>query len=122
MVLPVMRSVSRDEASLHPEANVLLVPLSDCDWRRVSHLFESPLARRFCLPFHDSREVLDAILWVLVNKRKWRELPRSYPPWYACFATWLQWRAAGIMSSAFIILDIEHVVAEPAPRRRRGTF
>ncbi|MGU7785078.1 transposase [Burkholderia sp. PU8-34] len=88
----------------------LKLPLSDYDWHRVSHLFENHSLRWFGRRHYSAREMLNAILWVILHNERWSRLPRPYGRWLLCYATWLRWRRHGIMSAIVIIYDLEEIV------------
>ena len=77
------------------------IPLSDEDWSRVAHLFSSDDTRRFGRPRRPAREVLNAVLWVLVNQERWHRLPPRWPPSQTCYIKWLQWKRSGLMDEVF---------------------
>jgi transposase len=84
------------------------VPLSDDDWSRIAHLFTEDAVPRFGRPRRSAREVLDAVLWVVVNGEKWHRLPRTFPPAQTCYIKYLRWRKYGIMDEVFRELGIPH--------------
>jgi hypothetical protein len=49
---------------------VISIPLSDEDWSLVSHLFIEDKVLRFGRAKRPAHEVLDAVLWVIVNGEK----------------------------------------------------
>jgi hypothetical protein len=61
-------------------ADMISIPLSDDDWSRVSYLFVEDEVPRFGRPRRNAREVLDAVLWVIVNGEKWHRLPPMLSP------------------------------------------
>ncbi len=83
-----------------------LLPLSDEAWQRVSHLFPYDPKPRFGRPSRNPREILDAILWVVLQDEKWHRLPTHFPPPQTCYIKWLQWRRAGLMAEVFGVLEI----------------
>ena len=42
-------------------------------------------------PWHDTRAVLNGVLWVLGTGAQWRELPEKYPPYQTCHRRFQQW-------------------------------
>jgi transposase len=88
---------------------MLQVPLSDESWQAVCHLFEHPEAGRG-RPRRHPRQVLDAILWVLLNREKWHRLPANFPPTQTCYARWLQWNRDGTMNRVLTELDPERTL------------
>ncbi|MFM0124858.1 transposase [Paraburkholderia sp. RL18-101-BIB-B] len=88
-------------------AKVIDVPISDETWQRVRYLLPEDSKRRFGRPPRDPREVLNAILWVVIHKEKWHRLPSDYPPAQTCYTKWLQWRRDGLMSRILDELEID---------------
>jgi transposase len=81
--------------------------LSDAQWKSVSHLFPCGTEQRFGRPRRHPRDVLEAILWVTLNREKWHHLPAQYPPIQTCYIKSLQWRRYGQLAEALAILDDE---------------
>jgi transposase len=46
-------------------------------------------------PWHDTRAVLNGVLWVLGTGAQWRELPEKYPPFQTCHRRFQQWVRSG---------------------------
>jgi transposase len=46
-------------------------------------------------PWHDTRAVLNGVLWVLGTGAQWRELPEKYPPFQTCHRRFQQWIRSG---------------------------
>ena len=88
---------------------MLQVPLSDEKWHTVCHLFEPVTAGRG-RPRRHPRQVLDAILWVVLNREKWHRLPTTFPPTQTCYAKWLEWNRDGTMASVLTSLDPDRSV------------
>ncbi|MGH8778199.1 transposase [Paraburkholderia sp.] len=81
------------------------VPLTDEAWLHVRHLFEEPAGTAGVgRPRRQSRDVLNGILWVLLNGEKWHHLPATYPPSQTCYARWLQWKRSGVMDVVLVEL------------------
>lgn len=46
-------------------------------------------------PWHDTRAVLNGVLWVLGTGAQWRELPEKYAPYQTCHRRFQQWVRSG---------------------------
>jgi transposase len=88
---------------------MLQVPLSDESWQTVCHLFERAASGRG-RPRRHPRPVLDAILWILLNREKWHRLPASFPPTQTCYAKWLEWNRDGTMTRVLTELDPDRTI------------
>jgi transposase len=82
------------------EHSLIPVPLSDDDWQRVSHLFIEDSAPRFGQARRPAREVLNGVLWILMNQSSWRSLPATFPPHQTCYMKYLRWKRAGVLDKA----------------------
>src|SRR5664280_3075964 len=51
-------------------------------------------------PWHDTRAVLNGVLWVLGTGAQWRELPEKYPPFQTCHRRFQQWVRSGKLEHA----------------------
>lgn len=68
--------------------------LSDLQWELIKELIPVSNTGR---PRHlDMRDVLNAILYVVVGGIKWRMLPREYPHWQSVYYYFRRWRQQGI--------------------------
>ena len=69
--------------------------LSDAEWSCLEpHL---PASKSYGRPrLHSTREVLDAILYVLKSGCAWRLLPHDFPPWRTVYHYFRSWRLSGI--------------------------
>ena len=55
-------------------------------------------------PWHDTRAVLNGVLWVLGTGAQWRELPDKYPPFQTCHRRFQQWIRSGKLEEALRLL------------------
>ena len=55
-------------------------------------------------PWHDTRAVLNGVLWVLGSGAQWRELPEKYPPFQTCHRRFQQWIRSGKLEAALKLL------------------
>ena len=55
-------------------------------------------------PWHDTRAVLNGVLWVLGTGAQWRELPEKYPPFQTCHRRFQQWVRSGKLEQALGVL------------------
>lgn len=76
---------------------LLNCPVSDEQWRLVSHLLQPQGCRGWGRTARDPRVILDAILWVTVNNERCHRLPAEFGPQQTAYIKWLQWRRRGPM-------------------------
>lgn len=71
--------------------------LTDEQWELVRpHI---PLSNaRTGRPPRDPREMLDAILWILVTGAPWRDLPAAFGPWETAYYYFTHWQHKGIFA------------------------
>src|SRR5580693_8741784 len=55
-------------------------------------------------PWHDTRAVLNGVLWVLGTGAQWRELAEKYPPFQTCHRRFQQWVRSGKLAEALKLL------------------
>lgn len=55
-------------------------------------------------PWHETRAVLNGVLWVLGTGAQWRELPEKYPPYQTCHRRFQQWIRSGKLEEALKVL------------------
>lgn len=83
--------------------------LTDKQWQSIEQYISSN-AEKFSKrgrPSLDKREVLNAILWVLVNGAKWKQIPDGFPLYQTCRNYFYDWLKAGIIEKVFKILADE---------------
>ena len=70
--------------------------VSDAQWKLLEPILR-PKVRRDGRgrPWHDTRAVLNGVLWVLGTGAQWRELPSKYPPFQTCHRRFQQWVREG---------------------------
>ncbi len=55
-------------------------------------------------PWHDTRCVLNGVMWVLGSGAQWRELPERYPPYQTCHRRFQQWVRSGKLEETLRVL------------------
>jgi len=68
--------------------------LSDEEWKRLEPHVPPP-NKRGRPRAHVTREILDAIFYVLKSGYPWRLLPRDFPPWQTVYWWFARWRVDG---------------------------
>ena len=68
--------------------------LTNRQWELITELLPAP-CRRGRKRQLDMRQVLNAILYVVVGGIQWRMLPREYPKWKSVYHYFRQWRKDG---------------------------
>jgi len=68
--------------------------LTDAEWGRLE-LHVPPTNKRGRPKTHSSREILNAIFYVLKSGCAWRLLPRDFPPWETVYWWFSKWRIDG---------------------------
>ncbi|MEX3934309.1 transposase [Paraburkholderia phymatum] len=81
-------------------------PLSDEDWDKAAHLLPCDRMRGYGRVPRDPRELLNAILWVLMQHEHWHHLPRDGPPAQMCYMKYRQWCRDGTLDKVVDALDI----------------
>jgi transposase len=79
--------------------------LTDEQWEAVEPvLCPARRADNLGRPWHDTRAVLNGVLWVLGTGTQWRELPEKYPPFQTCHRRFQQWVRSGKLEKALQLL------------------
>jgi hypothetical protein len=95
--------------------------LSEEQWLLVEPVLRpAPRAVNRCRPWHDTRAVLNGVLWVLGTGPQWRELPEKYPPFQTCHRRFQQWIRTGKGSVAKSKLGGGRPGPRPAPGHYAG--
>jgi transposase len=69
--------------------------LSEEQWNAVAALLP-PAKRRGRRP-RSSRDMLNAMMWVLRTGAPWRDLPERYGPWETVYRRFREWAAEGVL-------------------------
>ena len=79
--------------------------VNDEQWAVLEPLLRFPRrADRRGRPPRETREVLNAVLWILGTGAQWRELPNKYPPYQTCHRRFEQWVRSGQLEKAVRVL------------------
>ena len=72
--------------------------LTDDQWERVQPLLPNPRSGtpRGGRPAADTREVVNAIFYLVRGGQAWRMLPHDFPPWKTVYTRFRLWRLAGV--------------------------
>jgi len=68
--------------------------LSDAEWECLRPRVQAPI-KRGRPRTHSTREILNAIFYVLKSGCAWRLLPRDFPPWETVYYWFRRWRIDG---------------------------
>ncbi len=72
-----------------------LTDLSDAEWDRIASLFPAPCAHGRPR-LHSSREIINAMLYLLRSVCAWRLLPHDLPPWKTVYHYFRLWNKNGL--------------------------
>jgi putative transposase len=91
--------------------------LTDEQWQRVQPLLPSPKSGtpKGGRPAADTREVLDAVFYLLRGGQAWRMLPHDFPPWKTVYTRFRLWRLAGVWERVHAVLREEVRIEAGAP-------
>jgi putative transposase len=65
--------------------------LTDSEWQPLESYLPTPQKRGRRPRIHGSREIMDAIFYVSKSGRRWRPLPREFPPWETVYHHFGRW-------------------------------
>jgi putative transposase len=68
--------------------------LTDAEWRCLQSYLPAP-KHRGVPRIHGTREILNAVFYVLKSGCPWRLLPRDFPPWESVYYWFRRWRIDG---------------------------
>lgn len=70
------------------------VYLTDKQWQKIAPLL--PKLKSRGRPWHNDREVLEGILWILKTGARWKDLPSQYPSPSTCWRRLKKWEEEGV--------------------------
>jgi len=73
--------------------------LSDAQWQSIADLPEVGRPHRVGRRPTNDREVIEAILWVIHNRARWRDLPADYPSPRTCQRRLRRWQKKGVWTT-----------------------
>jgi putative transposase len=74
--------------------NCYSTDLSDAEWERLELYVAAP-NKRGRPRTHSTREILNAVFYVLKSGCPWRLLPKDFPPWQTVYWWFGRWRTDG---------------------------
>ncbi len=80
--------------------------LSDEQWMRIEPLLPKRDGGRG-RPEHDTRTLLNAMVWRAKTGAPWRDLPERYGNWKTVYSRWLRWRDAGVWQRVWEALQAD---------------
>jgi transposase len=83
-----------------------LTDISDVEWNCIASLFPAP-AVHGRPRLHSSREIFNAILYVLRSGCAWRLLPHDMPPWKTVYHYFRLWRKDGLWEQVQTFLSAQ---------------
>lgn len=86
--------------------------LKDKEWEILEPLLPRSDPRG-AQPKHPKREVVNAILYVLDNGIKWRNVPAHFPPWQTVYDHFRRWNQRGMWQYVLEVL-------QPRERQKQG--
>jgi putative transposase len=87
--------------------------LNDKQWTRIAPLFPLPRSTRGRPRTWASREIVNAIFYIVRSGEAWRLLPHDFPPWQTVYGYYWQWRNSGLW-------DTLNTTLVPAVRQQAG--
>jgi transposase len=73
--------------------------LTDEQWAVLAPLIPEPPRRedKRGRPWRDTREVMNAVFWILRSGARWQDLPDRFPPYQPCHRRFQQWARDGTL-------------------------
>lgn len=81
--------------------------LSDTQWAKIEALLPKQRQGGRGRPEHDTRQLLNAMVWRTRTGTPWRDLPERYGNWKTVYSRWLRWRDAGVWEHVWEALQAE---------------
>jgi len=80
--------------------------LSDAQWAKIELLLPKRQGGRG-RPEHDTRQLVNAMIWRAKTGAPWRDLPERYGNWKTVYSRWLRWRDTGVWQRVWEALQAE---------------
>ena len=77
--------------------------ITNAQWNRMKIVFETP--GKVGRPPLNPRTVLNAILWILSNGARWRDLPSHYGNWNSIYHKFRQWCESALFARLLRLLN-----------------
>jgi putative transposase len=77
------------------ERNPYPSDLTDIQWDNIEHLFPPAKSGGRPRKYH-SRELVNAIMYVVRTGIQWRAMPHDFPPWESVYGYYRRWSQAGL--------------------------
>jgi len=81
--------------------------LTDQEWEMIENFFVRSDPRG-AKPKHDTRLIINAILYLVKGGVQWRMLPKDFPPWQTVYDHYRDWSTRGIWEKILHFLNEEH--------------
>ena len=81
--------------------------VTDDDWELIEKYF-SRTNKRGSVCKHPTREIVNAILYVVRGGIQWRMLPSDFPPWSTVYAHYSKWCMHGVWQKVLDALTALH--------------
>ena len=77
---------------------------TDEEWSKISVYFEKK--QKTGRPAKNSRDIIDAMLWIIKTGAPWRDLPPEYGPWKTIYNNFSRLRSSGVLENILQELNI----------------
>mgnify|MGYP003611429362 CR=1 FL=1 len=76
--------------------------LTDEQWNKIKDLLPPERHGKKGRPrTKTSRQVLDAIVWILRTGAPWRDMPEEFGPWQSIYTQFRRWKEQGVWENVF---------------------
>ena len=79
--------------------------LTDAQWLEIRPVLTQPTrSSQGGRPRTDDRQVINGILWILLNGTQWAEIPDSYGSYVTCWRRYSEWLKKGTWDKIWTVL------------------
>lgn len=64
-----------------------------------------------------NRRAINGMLWILLGKEAWRDLPRKYGAWQSVYGRYRKWEQMGVIEQVLEVLNTEQIAYRTAQER-----